>query len=316
MKLSDMTFSFLVSTLAIGGQTTAINSYAAGPTTSVAEAANELTNFACIDYQLAGVCLWLRCTFWGCSTETSVKVKHYIPDLVVQVYTDNQSLPLADVNALMPSPHGAVNSARRSASRLTERKIKAADAFGNPLSSISASVFNGFEYACGGSATAYQPYFVSSLDFTAWRLSVPEMVYPESLNIFNVLRSSSTGAWGNLYPRNGYIQQSDEYKATAIIAQRVGDIVTRSGQPHVYTQLKANSRDGYWPPGELNVADEDSGKWQMLLPRKENSCKVFPSESAITSNDRSKYGAYAWNLWRPYSCCQRRGQFFITSIDW
>ena len=27
-------------------------------------------------------------------------------------------------------------------------------------------------------------------------------------------------------------------------------------------------------------------------------------------------GDYVWNLWRPYKCCQRRGQVFLFSIDW
>ena len=27
-------------------------------------------------------------------------------------------------------------------------------------------------------------------------------------------------------------------------------------------------------------------------------------------------GDYAWNLWRPYKCCTRRGQWFLGDIDW
>ena len=27
-------------------------------------------------------------------------------------------------------------------------------------------------------------------------------------------------------------------------------------------------------------------------------------------------GDYVWNLWRPYKCCQRRGQWFLFDIDW
>ncbi|HCF4369869.1 TPA: TIGR03756 family integrating conjugative element protein, partial [Pseudomonas aeruginosa] len=26
-------------------------------------------------------------------------------------------------------------------------------------------------------------------------------------------------------------------------------------------------------------------------------------------------GDYAWALWRPYSCCQRKGQIFLGSTD-
>ena len=27
-------------------------------------------------------------------------------------------------------------------------------------------------------------------------------------------------------------------------------------------------------------------------------------------------GDYVWNLWRPYKCCQRKGQWFLFDIDW
>ncbi len=33
-----------------------------------------------------------------------------------------------------------------------------------------------------------------------------------------------------------------------MVAQRVADIITRTGQVHTYVPLKGNRRDGYWPP--------------------------------------------------------------------
>ncbi|WP_315941019.1 TraU family protein [Avibacterium paragallinarum] len=39
---------------------------------------------------------------------------------------------------------------------------------------------------------------------------------------------------GNIYPRGGVVTQVDDYKASAVIAQRVADIVTRTGQLHIY----------------------------------------------------------------------------------
>ena len=328
MKLKPLKLLSLVSlSVAIGWQPT--NSHAAGPTTSVLEAANQAFNFACVDYQAVGMCLWLRCTLFGCNVESSIKVRHYIPDLVVQVYSDSKEMPLSDVDSIIPDAEleiggetlrlrtGGVNTTPGSEHRNTSRKLRSADAFGNPLSAIFSNVFGGLGYVCsGGVSTPYEPYFMSSTDHVAWRLSIPEMAYPQSLNLFDNLRSSRTGTWGNLYPRNGYIQQSDDYKASAVIAQRVGDIVTRSGQPHVYKELTARRRAGYWPPGALNAGDKRTGKWQMLLPRNQNSCKTFPSDNSISSSDRSPYGSYVWNLWRPYACCQRAGQFFLTDIAW
>ncbi|PQJ44439.1 conjugal transfer protein, partial [Vibrio jasicida] len=33
----------------------------------------------CLDYQIIGTCLWMTCTPVGCSTSTSIKVKHRLP---------------------------------------------------------------------------------------------------------------------------------------------------------------------------------------------------------------------------------------------
>ncbi|HIH2751395.1 TPA: TraU family protein, partial [Burkholderia lata] len=101
-------------------------------------------------------------------------------------------------------------------------------------------------------------------------------------------------------------------KASAVVAQRAGDIVTRYGQPHVYQPLLAKPRDGYWPAGALEESKASTGKWQELTPRLSNTCAVFPNANFLT---QAKRGDYAWALWRPYSCCKRRGQKFLGSTD-
>ena len=58
-----------------------------------------------------------------------------------------------------------------------------------------------------------------------------------------------------------------DYKAAAVIAQRVADLVTRTGQPHIYTPLTASSRAGYWPPSPVIEGDNDNHRWQMLTPK-------------------------------------------------
>jgi len=118
--------------------------------------------------------------------------------------------------------------------------------------------------------------------------------------------------WGSVYPRGGFLHQADDHKAAAVVAQRAGDIVTRRGQLHVYQPLLANSRPGYWPAGALKESDASTGKWQELTPRLSNTCAVFPHGGFLT---QAQQGDYAWALWRPYSCCQRRGQVFLGSTD-
>ncbi len=113
-------------------------------------------------------------------------------------------------------------------------------------------------------------------------------------------------------------------KAAAVLAQRAGDVITRSGQPHVYeplpsdgTRMIGNYR--VWLPPALRERDPKTGKWQALAPRPAKTCEVFgmddTASAATWGDDRTDpQDAYAWTLWRPYSCCRRAGQFFLFAI--
>ncbi|WP_256125311.1 TraU family protein [Photorhabdus luminescens] len=106
--------------------------------------------------------------------------------------------------------------------------------------------------------------------------------------------------------------QQDEDKAAAVVAQRVADIITRTGQGHVYQLLKGNRKQGYWPPGEVveNTGNQNH-QWQRIAPKMSASCAVFPDNRGEAAKD----GNYVFALWQPYSCCQRRGQTFLYSTD-
>ncbi|MDP0907842.1 TraU family protein, partial [Klebsiella pneumoniae] len=99
---------------------------------------------------------------------------------------------------------------------------------------------------------------------------------------------AAANMWGNIYPRSGFISQTDDDKASAVVAQRVADIITRAGQPHVYQVLQGSHHDGYWPPGEVT---ENTGtrnhKWQRLAPHMTQSCAVFPDGSYTAASDNN-----------------------------
>ncbi len=78
------------------------------------------------------------------------------------------------------------------------------------------------------------------------------------------------------------------------------------------TPMRAAPKDGYWPAGELKEGDASTGKWQELTPSLSLNCAVFPNSGPKT---QAVDGDYAWALWRPYSCCQRKGQIFLGSTD-
>ncbi|MBK1674813.1 TIGR03756 family integrating conjugative element protein [Ectothiorhodospira shaposhnikovii] len=171
-------------------------------------------------------------------------------------------------------------------------------------------------------------YFHSGLDAVAWRWSLPESLYPQALTPGSrELGVFPLYTWGSIYPRDGFVLQTDDAKAAALVAQRVGDVVTRSGQPHVYRYLQsggAGNHDGFrvWYPAPLMERDSKTGDWQMLTPRTDSGCQVFGQNDL---NQAASWGVgriagptegnYAWNLWRPYSCCSRHGSW-IGEITW
>ena len=250
---------------------------------------------ACMQWRPVGLCFWLECDLLACSVHSSLKVGHYNPDL--------------------EGTH----------TRLDHRNLifRETDAIGHPLNLLPAAAGTDGLF-CPSQATPLVPYFQSGLDALAWRLEVPEMLYPASL--IPGLREVGhwpLQTWGGVYPRTGWTTQAEEPKGAAINAQRAGDIVTRIGQPHVYLPLTGPFAvdQQVWPPGPLVEVNARTGTWQMLAPRAENSCAVFGTNDLFSTvgwggGRVDPGGDYAWTLWRPYQCCQREGQVFITDINW
>lgn len=283
---------------------------------------------ACIQWRVSGICYWLFCSWHGCSVKTSVKVTHFLPQTVVSTYHGLGGNPWSDMAQISALPGGLENTVTSTLSnvttgggnhtiqvagkRSTHLRFKYADAIGHPATTLIGGQIPG--YSCKSAATPLMLYFLSTLDTVAWRSGLPESFYPEALIPgLRELGNQLTGnMWGNLYPRAGFVTQVDEDKAAAVVAQRVADIITRTGQPHVYQPLTGQRRDGYWPPPP--VAENTGTKnhqWQRLSPQLSQSCAVFPdgSHTAATA------GNQAYALWQPYSCCKRRGQRFLSSTD-
>ncbi|WP_411172004.1 TIGR03756 family integrating conjugative element protein [Klebsiella pneumoniae] len=272
----------------------------------------------CLQYRVVGLCYWLLCTPFGCTVKTSVKVRHNIPELVVSAYSTPGDNPWQE----MSLPGGAVSGAEgggdtspRINNSKTKIRFKNADALGHPADAAFYRFLSSFGYSCSSSVVPLQPYFLSSLDILAWRSGVPEMLWPEALTP-GLREVGQTGdVWGNVYPRAGALGQTHDYKTGAVIAQRTADIVTRSGQLHIYLPLVPAASPGYWPPVAVQEGASGNHGWQMLAPQMSMNCAVFPDRTITdTYADRlSTDGSYAWALWRPYSCCQRRGQTLLGS---
>lgn len=120
-----------------------------------------------------------------------------------------------------------------------------------------------------------------------------------------------TAIFAPLYPRLGFVQQSHDYKASLVAAIRAVDIVRDDGSPHIHLALSGNGKEGQWPPGP-----NTRFQWQQLVPSVK-SCTHLPDVDDSADLD-DPYGnrvnaanGNAWQLWRPYECCQKRGDDLI-----
>ncbi|MFG6179662.1 TIGR03756 family integrating conjugative element protein, partial [Halomonas sp. THAF12] len=190
-------------------------------------------------------------------------------------------------------------------------RFKNVDAIGHPAVALFSA---GLGYTCESPTFPLHPHLLSTIDAVSWRENLVEALYPESLTPGMREVGQLGDLWGNVYPRTGFVAgQQNDYRVAAVAAQRAADIVTRTGQPHIYQSLSANQRDGYWPPDPVKEGDASTHKWQPLLPKMLDSCSTFPDGGRTeTFSDRiDETGDFAWALWRPYSCCERRGEKLI-----
>ncbi|XGW47032.1 TIGR03756 family integrating conjugative element protein [Haemophilus influenzae] len=311
MKLKKMTLSGLCIAIAL----TSISGQASESGQSSLNTASIMASSAstsCLDYQVVGTCFWLFCTKFGCKIRTSTKIKHYIPEVVVSSYNHQAQNPWVEMNFLSNGVKGGDYQSPHK--DYTQATFKNVDVIGHPQGAIS-QMLNSTGYYCKSQTTPFVPYYLSGLDFLAWRFGVPEMVYPEAL-IPGMREIRANGdTWGNIYPRAGTVTQVHDYKASAVTAHRVADVVTNTFQPHVYIPIakKDNQSNGEWFPPPVKEGDAKTHKWQQLHPVTSQSCAIFPDNppSMLSEN-----GSYAWALWRPYKCCKKRGQTFLYSIDW
>jgi len=224
--------------------------------------------FACMQWTPIGLCFWLECSFFACSVSSSLKIGHYNPDLVVSSYNElggnpwqeiRKSLGLAQklaavglLGALLPVPiESAGNRTEGSANNRDHKNLlfRETDAIGHPQ-----TIFSSFlpEFICDSQTRPFVPYFQSGIDALAWRQEIPGIFHPARfIPGMRELGNWPLQTWGGVFPRTGWSTQAVEPKAAALTAQRAGDIVTRTGQPHVYLPVidLPSLNQQVWPPG-------------------------------------------------------------------
>ncbi len=280
----------------------------------------------CSHYRITGICFWLDCHYGICTTNTTLRVEHYLPDAVVSVYrkTDGNPWNYAKTVDKLAYPLGAAQLEKMLGSSLgygqlpadqktdIDTHFKEVDVIGNPALTL---LYRFNEVFISSSTKAFKPYYVSLADSYAWRSPMLEMaMYPQW--VLPGVRSigSALNRWGNVYPRTGFILQSNDAKAAAVIAQRAVDIATHNHLLHAYQAL-SNDCGQACSVSETKENDPDT-QWQMLYPQAETTCSVFGENDSTTlcpwksDATQTSHGSYAWVLWRHYQgCIQGQGKY-------
>jgi hypothetical protein len=164
---------------------------------------------------------------------------------------------------------------------------------------------------CPTNIKPFQPYYLSFADAFWWRSGYPITDGPlsgtdHSKTIINPFSTDTLQKvnkvtdvftkeiWGNLYPRDGTLNQSHDAKTGSVLAWRAMDVLK--------TVVKPGYRVGVDLPHSI-----EGGKWQMIFPEVK-SCRVDPyypqgKDLKVDSLKPSGYGGYAWNYYMTYECC-------------
>lgn len=103
---------------------------------------------SCLRYDVKGVCVFLSCSWFGCWISTSIRVSHFVPDVIVSTYNDPGQHPWAELGAPIATALGQVggaivgnvldasaNIARKNQEEMT---FKSVDVIGNPVGMLAS----------------------------------------------------------------------------------------------------------------------------------------------------------------------------------
>ncbi len=248
----------------------------------------------CSQFRVVGVCIWIVCTVFGCDIDVTIKYGHFNPDVIVSV-TNEQGVDRVEDQVRS-------DTSNRNHNNLIYQDAKA---YGHPLTG---------RIYCPSNTSAGNQYFQSILDIPSWRYGGLDILTTSALVPGKKEIGDWPGnTWGAVYPRTGWNTQHSQPKSAAVVAQRVGDIITRSGEPHVYRSILGKpifvaDRKLTWSPGSLEENTNEEGWWQPTTPKIEQ-CTLFGVDDTTDKTGWgggrvSKNGEYRHALWRPYTCCE------------
>lgn len=270
----------------------------------------------CLEWELLGICFWLKCSLFSCDIETSVRVGHYIPDFVVSAYTFQSEWD--ETSEWNDSPSGAIAKTEDTAEQDTSLDFKSVDIIVHPAILIFNTIGSS-EYFCeSGNSVPMLPHFLSAED-PNWNDPGIEQLFPQSISGLPKFKTGvwapvvGDGYWAPLYPRCGWGAHPYDPINAAVAAHRAAEIVTRNAQPHIYLPATGSCENKCWKPGPVSLDDNDN-RFQLVAPDVEKSHRKFGGSATWANGKHNTRESYLWNLWRYYSCCEAKGAY-ITHVD-
>ncbi len=252
----------------------------------------------CLQFTVVGICYW----YYYYGSDTTILYGHFNPDVIVSV-TNPQGVDRAEDGGYL------ADTQNRNHQNLIYQDARAV---GHPLTG---------RIYCPSNTSALRPYFLSEVDIPSWRWGgLDVFTLAATIPGLREIGRWPLNTWGAVYPRTGWTIQHSEPKSSGIVAQRVGDILTRSHEPHIYSSIKGDfvfveSDKITWSPGSLEENTNVEGWWEALEINSDSSgtsfgqCLLFGENDTLSANGWgggrvAKNGEYLYTLWRPYTCCE------------
>ena len=287
------------------------------------------------NYRVEGSCMWILYTPYGPVVNYTLYVKHFLPDLLVSVFSTKTSNPLKSYQSVDKAldklgaktyqlySHDKTGSGDADDKPTSDtNRFYDVDVIGNPA---IAEFKTGFQ-THKAVTTPYAVYYSSLLDQLLWHNPELELLlHPTSLLPFFNNEGGYIAPWGSLYPRYGVVTQYSKFKAAAVIALRASHLATHSAQSHIYHEAKTGpTACGQGCKVSASMINKpDDIEFQRVYPLDKSftyNKKTFGYNDAIPASvhdfthsyksDVTKAGHdnYAWLLWRKYEgCIQGKG---------
>ena len=190
--------------------------------------------------------LWLRCGIRGCRVRVSPRVFNYAPGCGRHHPNEPALHPWVEARPILAAANAGLAGlvgGLRTPSRIRRGTAGTGQRGSRPRSpdlprgrpdrtpfSASGPLLGAAGLVCPPRTIPLMPHFIIDTDALVWREIIPiESLYPASLIPgLKEIGNWPLNTWGNVFPRTGMALQQEEPKAGAILAQRAGEITTRS----------------------------------------------------------------------------------------